>query len=197
MRRDTRNNVLNPSEGTQLAVNVKPYTGFYGESFTVFSGTVAASGYYAPFRKDGKPDDKLVLAGRVEAGMLTGAGLHGIPAALRYYAGGAGSVRGYAYQSLGPRDTSDDPLGGRSYQLVNLEARYKITDDVGIVPFLDGGMVYRDELPQIIGDMNWGAGLGLRYYTPIGPVRLDVGVPLQPIDGDPPVQIYVSIGQAF
>ncbi|WP_297671837.1 BamA/TamA family outer membrane protein [uncultured Desulfovibrio sp.] len=197
VRRDTRNNVLNPSGGTQLAVNVKPYTGFYGESFTVFTGTVAASGYYAPFRKDGKPDDKLVLAGRVEAGMLTGAGLHGIPAALRYYTGGAGSVRGYAYQSLGPRDTSDDPLGGRSYQLVNLEARYKITDDVGIVPFLDGGMVYRDELPQIIGDMNWGAGLGLRYYTPIGPVRLDVGVPLQPIDGDPPLQIYVSIGQAF
>ncbi len=197
VRRDTRNNVLNPSDGTQLAVTLKPYTGFYGESFNIVTGTIAASGYYAPFRKDGKPDDKLVLAGRVEAGMLTGASLHVIPASLRYYAGGAGSVRGYAYQSLGPRDTSDDPLGGRSYQLVNLEARYKITDDVGIVPFLDGGMVYRDELPRILGDMNWGAGLGMRYYTPIGPVRLDVGVPLQPIDGDPPVQIYVSIGQAF
>ena len=161
------------------------------------TGVVSASGYYAPFRKDGLPDDKLVLAGRVEAGGLAGAGLRTIPASLRYYTGGAGSVRGYAYQSLGPRDHKDEPLGGRSYQVVNLEARYKITEDVGIVPFLDGGMVYRDELPRIIGDMNWGAGLGLRYYTPIGPVRLDVGFPLQPIDGDPPVQIYVSIGQSF
>lgn len=197
LRRDTRNNVLNPSEGTQLSLNIKPYTGFYGQHFNIFTGSLAASGYYAPWRKDGKPDDKLVLAGRVEAGMLTGAGLHVVPASLRYYTGGAGSVRGYAYQSIGPRDTSDDPLGGRSYQLVNLEARYKITDNVGLVPFLDGGMVYRDELPRILGDMNWGAGLGLRYYTPIGPVRLDVGVPLQPIEGDPPLQIYVSIGQAF
>ena len=197
LRRDTRNNILNPSDGSELAVKVKPYTGFYGESFNVMTGVVSASGYYAPFRKDGLPDDKLVLAGRVEAGGLAGAGLRTIPASLRYYTGGAGSVRGYAYQSLGPRDHKDEPLGGRSYQVVNLEARYKITEDVGIVPFLDGGMVYRDELPRIIGDMNWGAGLGLRYYTPIGPVRLDVGFPLQPIDGDPPVQIYVSIGQSF
>ena len=197
LRRDTRNNILNPSDGSELAVKVKPYTGFYGESFNVMTGVVTASGYYAPFRKDGLPDDKLVLAGRVEAGGLAGAGLRTIPASLRYYTGGAGSVRGYAYQSLGPRDHKDEPLGGRSYQVVNLEARYKITEDVGIVPFLDGGRVYRDELPRIIGDMNWGAGLGLRYYTPIGPVRLDVGFPLQPIDGDPPVQIYVSIGQSF
>ena len=197
VRRDTRNNRLNPTEGTQLAVNLKPYTGFYGESFDIVSGTIAASGYYAPFCKNGKPDDKIVLAGRVEAGMMTGAALHTIPASLRYYTGGAGSVRGYAYQSIGPRDNSDDPLGGRSFQLINLEARYKITDEVGLVPFLDGGMVYRDEYPRILGDMNWGAGLGVRYHTPIGPVRLDVGVPLQPIEGDPPVQIYVSIGQAF
>ena len=197
LRRDTRNNVLNPSDGSELAFKFKPYTGFYGESFNVTSGVVSASGYYAPFRKDGLPDDKLVLAGRVEAGWLAGAGLRSIPASLRYYTGGSGSVRGYAYQSLGPRDSEDEPLGGRSYQVINLEARYKITDDVGIVPFLDGGMVYKDELPLIIGDMSWGAGLGLRYYTPIGPVRLDVGFPLQPIAGDPPVQIYVSIGQSF
>lgn len=202
LRRDTRDNALNPADGTQFFVNLKPYTGFYRESFNAFSASAGFSAYYAPFRKsddkDGDmPDDRFVLAGRVEAGMLTGAALRSLPASLRYYTGGAGSVRGYAYQSIGPRDHEDEPLGGRSYQVVNLEARYKITDDVGIVPFLDGGMVYRDELPRIIGDMNWGAGMGVRYYTPIGPVRLDVGVPLQPIEGDPPVQIYISIGQAF
>lgn len=197
VRRDSRNNVLNPTRGSEITLKANPNSGFYGESFTVMAGSLEASGYYAPFRKEGRPDDKLVLAGRVEAGAMSGAALRNIPGSLRYYAGGAGSVRGYAYQSIGPEDKSGDPLGGRSFQVINLEARYKITDDVGLVPFLDGGMVYRDEVPRIIGEMDWGAGLGLRYYTPIGPLRLDVGFPLQPRDGDPPLQIYVSIGQSF
>lgn len=198
LRRDSRNNILNPTRGSELFVRFTPYTGFYEESFNALGGVVGGSAYYAPFRtKTGRPDDALVLAGRVEAGGLMGADLRTIPASLRYFAGGAGSVRGYAYQSLGPRDREGDPLGGRSYQVVNLEARFKVTENVGLVPFLDGGMVYRDELPRILGDMNWGTGLGLRYYTPIGPLRLDVGVPLQPISGDPPVQIYISIGQTF
>ena len=72
-----------------------------------------------------------------------------------------------------------------------------VAENVGIVPFLDGGMVYRDEMPQIIGDMDWGTGLGFRYYTPIGPVRLDVATPLHVIDDDPRVQFYISIGQSF
>lgn len=197
VRRDSRNNILNPTRGSEITVKANPYTGFYGESFTVMAGSLEASGYYAPFHKDGRPDDKLIMAGRVEAGAMSGAALRNIPGSLRYYAGGAGSVRGYPYQSVGPEDKNGDPLGGRSFQEISLEARYKITDDVGIVPFLDGGMVYRDEVPRILGDMDWGAGIGLRYFTPIGPLRLDVATPLQPRDGDPPIQIYVSIGQSF
>lgn len=69
-------------------------------------------------------------------------------------------MRGYSYQAIGPRNDKGDPSGGRSYQIVNLEARYKITDEIGIVPFLDGGMVYEDALPQIFGDMRWGRGPG-------------------------------------
>lgn len=197
VRRDSRNNILNPSRGSEIVLKANPYSGFYGESFTVMAGSLEASGYYAPFRKDGRPDDKLVLAGRVEAGAMSGAALRNIPGILRYYSGGAGSVRGYPYQSVGPHDKDGDPLGGRSFQEISLEARYKITEDIGLVPFLDGGMVYKDELPRIIGDMDWGAGMGLRYYTPIGPLRLDIATPLQPRDGDPPIQIYVSIGQSF
>lgn len=198
LRRDSRNNVLNPSSGSEVEIKLTPFSGFYQESFSALAGSVAASVYYAPLRdKAGQPDDRLVLAGRVEAGAMAGSALRVIPSSMRYYAGGAGSVRGYAYQALGPRDCEDDPLGGRSYQIVNLEARFKITDNIGLVPFLDGGMVYTDEFPRIIGDMDWGAGLGLRYYTPIGPVRLDVAAPLRRIDGDPPVQVYISIGQSF
>ena len=171
--------------------------GYYDTTFTALTGEAEWMGYYAPFHtRRGRPDDRLVLAARVAAGMMAGVPLHAMPASMRYYAGGAGSVRGYSYQSLGPRNSKGDPLGGRSYQLVNLEARVKITEDVGLVPFLDGGMAYREQYPTL-RDMHWGTGLGLRYYTPVGPLRLDVATPLNPVDGDPPVQFYISIGQSF
>ena len=198
--RDSRNNKINPKRGSVLEINSKPIFGYYDGFFTALGTEVEGMFYYAPFRKGpnkGVIDDKLVLAARVRGGSMAGAEMNNLPSTLRYYAGGAGSVRGYSYQAIGPRNDKGDPSGGRSYQIVNLEARYKITDEIGIVPFLDGGMVYEDALPQIFGDMRWGAGLGLRYYTPIGPVRLDVATPLNPVDGDPPLQLYISIGQSF
>ena len=198
--RDSRNNKINPKRGSVLEINSKPIFGYYDGFFTALGTEVEGMFYYAPFRKGpnkGVIDDKLVLAARVRGGSMAGAEMNNLPSTLRYYAGGAGSVRGYSYQAIGPRNDKGDPSGGRSYQIVNLEARYKITDEIGIVPFLDGGMVYEDALPQVFGDMRWGAGLGLRYYTPIGPVRLDVATPLNPVDGDPPLQLYISIGQSF
>lgn len=200
LRHDSRNNKLNPSSGMEAELKLQPFSGFYEEFFGAFATTLSVAGFYAPYGKkpDGKIDDSLVLAARVEGGAMPGASsLKSIPASLRYFTGGAGSVRGYAYQAIGPRDKEGDPLGGRSYQVVNLEARFMVAENVGIVPFLDGGMVYKDEFPHIIGDMDWGTGLGFRYYTPIGPVRLDVATPLHRIDGDPPVQFYISIGQSF
>ena len=200
LRHDSRNNKLNPSSGMEAELKLTPFSGFYEEFFGAFATTLSVAGFYAPYGKkpDGKIDDSLVLAARVEGGAMPGASsLRSIPASLRYFTGGAGSVRGYAYQAIGPRDSEGDPLGGRSYQVVNLEARFMVAENVGIVPFLDGGMVYKDEFPHIIGDMDWGTGLGFRYYTPIGPVRLDVATPLHQIDGDPPVQFYISIGQSF
>lgn len=197
VRRDSRDNKVSPREGTLGKVLFSPVAGYYDTTFTALTGEAEWMGYYAPFHtRRGKPDDRLVLAARVAAGMMAGVPLHAMPASMRYYAGGAGSVRGYSYQSLGPRNSKGDPLGGRSYQLVNLEARVKITEDMGLVPFLDGGMAYREQYPTL-RDMHWGAGLGLRYYTPVGPLRLDVATPLNPVDGDPPVQFYISIGQSF
>lgn len=198
LRFDSRNNVLDPVRGAQVEARFSPFSGFYGESFSAWAGTLATNLYYAPLRDDkDRPDDFLVLAARLEGGFMSGSELRKIPSNLRYFAGGASTVRGYTYQSIGPRDREDDPLGGRSYQLVNLEARFKITEDVGIVPFVDGGMVYKDEYPHIIGDMDWGAGLGLRYFTPIGPLRFDVATPLRRDEDDAPLQFYISIGQSF
>lgn len=200
LRYDGRNNPMNPSKGSMLQLNLKPFGGYYEEDFSAFAGTLTAAAWYSPLgrKPDGAIDDTVVLAGRAEIGAMPGAtSLRSIPASLRYFTGGAGSVRGYTYQSIGPRDSEGDPLGGRSYQVVNLETRFMVAENIGIVPFLDGGMVYEEEYPHIFGDMDWGAGLGLRYYTPIGPVRLDVATPLNPIDGDPPLQVYISIGQSF
>lgn len=198
LRHDSRNDKLNPTEGTEIKGSVKPFTGYYDKSLSAVSGVASASAYYAPLpSKNGKPNDWWVLAGRVEAGAIMGAELHALPSNLRYFAGGAGSVRGYVHQSVGPKQNDDTPLGGRSYQLISLESRFKVTEDIGFVPFLDGGMVYRDELPKFSTDMDWAAGLGLRYYTPIGPLRLDVAFPMQPKKGDPGAQLYISVGQAF
>lgn len=200
LRYDGRNNKLNPSSGALVELKLKPFAGYYEEEFHALAGTLSAAAWYAPLgrRNDGAIDDTIVLAGRVEGGaMPASSSLASIPANLRYFTGGAGSVRGYTYQSIGPRDDDGDPSGGRSYQVVNLEARFMVAENFGIVPFLDGGMVYRDEFPRVFGDMDWGTGLGFRYYTPIGPVRLDIATPLHRIDDDPPVQFYISIGQSF
>ena len=177
---------------------MKPLTGEYDGSFTAVGTVLSLAGYYAPWTnpKTGEPDDKLVLAAKVEAGSYHGAPLHSIPPSHRYYLGGAGSVRGYGYQQIGPMDDENEPEGARSYQLVNLETRFKVTDSLGFVAFLDGGMAYRDEMPKFDLDMDYGAGLGVRYFTPIGPVRFDVAVPLKE-NPNPPLQFYISIGQAF
>ena len=193
---DTRDSDMNPTRGTVAQVSLQPLSGCYGNDFTALGTEVLVSGYWAPFtRKDGTKDDKLVLAGRVGLGSITGASLNNLPSTYRYYLGGVNTVRGYGYQQIGPMDASGDPTGGRSYQRVNLESRFKVSDSLGFVAFLDGGKLYTEEYPQFETDMDWGAGAGVRYYTPIGPIRVDVGVPLS--DAEPPLQIYISIGQAF
>ncbi|WP_308776941.1 BamA/TamA family outer membrane protein, partial [uncultured Bilophila sp.] len=84
-----------------------------------------------------------------------------------------------------------------SFTDVSLEARFRITESFGIVPFVDGGMVYESSMPDWGRDLSWGVGLGFRYYTLIGPIRLDIATPLQDRDNNKAFQIYLSIGQAF
>ncbi|MDO5535901.1 MAG: BamA/TamA family outer membrane protein [Desulfovibrionaceae bacterium] len=193
---DTRDNEMHPTTGTVTELSVQPMTGEYNGSFNAVGTELHVSGYWAPFsRDDGSRDDAFVLAARIGLGAISGASLGNLPSTYRYYMGGVSTVRGFAYQQIGPMDASGDPVGGRSYQNINLESRFKVTDDLGFVVFLDGGQLYKDEYPQFETDMDWGAGAGIRYFTPIGPLRFDVGIPLK--DVDPPLQVYISIGQAF
>lgn len=201
VRYDGSNSLLNPTQGIRGQVTATPYLGFYQQVLSMLKVQGEASVYYAPFKNEnGRPSDKLVLAARAAFGIMpgtTGRTVEDVPGSLRFYTGGGGSVRGYKYQSIGPKDSRGDPLGGLSYTDINLEARFRLTESFGIVPFVDGGMVYEKPFPSLGKNMAWAAGLGLRYYTAMGPLRLDVAVPLQHRSGREPFQFYISIGQAF
>jgi translocation and assembly module TamA len=139
--------------------------------------------------------DSLVIAGRARAGTIAGIDRDDLAPSRRYYGGGGGSVRGYGYQRLGPFDPNGDPQGGRSLNEFALEARYRF-GDYGIVPFIDVGNSYESILPRA-SDLRFGAGIGGRFYTNFGPLRVDVATPLNPREGDSKVALYISIGQAF
>jgi len=191
--RDTRDNLLNPTQGYELSLSMAPYQDVVNGKTRFFRYLLSGSTYY-----DFKTGDKVIFAVRAAFGQVFGIGHDQMPADLRFYAGGGGSVRGYAYQLAGPVQ-GDIPLGGLSVLTFSLELRFKITDDIGLVPFLDGGTAFLDRVPDFGSqDILYGAGLGLRYYTAIGPIRLDVAVPVNRRRGvDDSFQFYVSIGQSF
>jgi translocation and assembly module TamA len=77
------------------------------------------------------------------------------------------------------------------------QARVKVTDTIGIVPFVDAGSYYESSVPRLGRTLLYGVGLGLRYYSAFGPLRLDLATPLYKRSADSPIQVYISLGQAF
>lgn len=189
---DRSDNFLNPSRGFRLTGRLSPeFTLNSGNYFNYLNTQAEVTGYY--------PFGDLVVAGRLHVGGIVGADRGTIAPDRRFYAGGGGSVRGYVFQGIGPTDAEGVPTGGNSITEVAAELRYRFQafgSDLGIVAFLDGGQVYESSMPQF-NDLRFGAGLGIRYFTSFGPVRIDVGTPIQPREGDPRITLYVSIGQAF
>ena len=140
---------------------------------------------------------RAILAGRVALGSLDGAPLDPLPADQRIYVGGGGTIRPYGYQMAGALAPNNDPIGGKSSLVLNFESRIKVTDTIGVVPFVDAGSYYESSVPQLDQRLFYGVGLGLRYYTPFGPLRLDLATPLYKRSADSWVQVYVSLGEAF
>ncbi len=192
VRYDSTNDLLNATEGVRVIASVTPYTGAYGDNFSVVRTRLDAQAFVPV-----TTDDTLVMAFRGAWGQMTGADAGKVPPSVRFYSGGGGSVRGYKYQSLGPQNEDKDPLGGAALLEISSEARWRITEEWGLVSFLDSGMAYANVGDSIQDGMHFGAGLGVRYYTAIGPVRLDVASPLNPRKDDDPWQFYISIGQSF
>lgn len=190
---DKSNDPLDATEGWRLSTEIIPNRAITSNSVTFTRWNNRGSIYY-PWPDS--PD--LVLAGRLELDATYGADTHKIPADNRLYAGGGSTLRGYGQQLASPLDLSGKPLGGLSLLAISTEARYRVTDTVGVVAFVDGGRSFLSSFPNSDLNLLYGSGLGLRYMTPIGPLRLDVAVPLdkrEPVDA--PFQFYMSIGQAF
>jgi translocation and assembly module TamA len=187
---DNRNDKLNPTRGWRALAFVEPsYDALQSATWVKFR---AEGSTYLPFDKDAK----YVAAFRLATGSIVGASVEQVPADRRFYAGGGGSVRGYAYQGVGPKDAYGQPIGGLSLVEASVEMRIGITDTIGIVPFVDAGTVSEQDYSDF-SDVKVGAGLGVRYLTPFGPLRLDAAVPLNPDPGDPDFGIYAGIGQSF
>ncbi|KRE17473.1 hypothetical protein ASE63_13565 [Bosea sp. Root381] len=192
LKYDSTDSLLDPTRGFRVTGSVTPYPTFLGSTVGIFQAKGAFSAYYAL-----DEDARYVLAGRIGLGSISGASLDEIPATRRFYAGGGGSVRGYAYRTLSPLGPDNQLVGGRSLFEASVEARIKITDTIGIVPFFDAGTAFESSIPDFKQKLQMAAGLGFRYYTGIGPIRVDIAAPLNPRKGDKPVALYVSIGQAF
>jgi translocation and assembly module TamA len=186
---DGSNDLLDPTVGYRLALRLSPEASLQSGTFGYARTQIDAS-VYQPFTP------AVTLAGRIRLGTIVGAGRDRIAPSRRFYAGGGGSVRGYGFQRLGPRDpVFDDPIGGRSLSEFAIEARIR-WGNWGVVPFLDGGNISTSPLPKF-DNLRFGAGIGVRYHTRFGPIRVDVGTPLNPQSGDTRVAVYVSLGQAF
>ncbi len=189
---DDSDSLLDPSRGFRLSGRISPEISARGGRFTYGRVQFDASAY--------RPvSERVVAAGRIRIGTILGTGVFDIAPSRRFYSGGGGSVRGYGYQRLGPKDMDGDPVGGRGLMEFGAEARIRLKQfggNFGIVPFIDGGSLTTKALPDF-KDWRFAAGLGARYYSSFGPIRIDVGVPLNRQKGDGLLAVTVSLGQAF
>jgi translocation and assembly module TamA len=185
---DRTDSLLDPTKGFRVTTRIQPEGSLAGRFSPYARAQVDVSGYYPVA-------DSLVLAGRVRVGSILGAARERLAPSRRFYAGGGGSVRGYGYQQLGPKDPNNDPIGGRSVNEAAFEARYRF-GNFGVVGFVDAGQVYRGSTPTF-DDLRFGLGIGGRFYTNFGPMRLDIATPIDRQPGEARVSVYVSIGQAF
>ncbi|WP_330168438.1 autotransporter assembly complex family protein [Bartonella grahamii] len=188
---DSRNNKFNATKGLYGEVFIEP---FYEMRFSNFVAKVTAEGRSYWALDEG---DRFVFAARAKLGTILGNDTAQIPANTLFFAGGGGSVRGYAYRNIGIKTKNDAVVGGRVVVEGSAELRVSLNDKIGFVGFLDGGVVGENANFDFSQKIKWGAGIGGRYMTGLGPLRVDLAFPLKREKGDPRIGFYVGIGQAF
>ncbi|MEM9146499.1 MAG: BamA/TamA family outer membrane protein, partial [Pseudomonadota bacterium] len=190
---DSTNDSLDATRGQRIRLSVTPFAGSFDGEGTLFTRFEARGSAY----QDLLGDRRFVLAQRGRIGSIVAADEDLVPATRRFYSGGGGSVRGYQEDFIGPIDDDNDPLGGLSVAEAGLELRARVYGDFGIAVFTEAGVVSDDAVIDLAEGVQVGVGGGLRYYSPIGPIRIDVAFPIDPRDVDDSFQAYISIGQAF
>jgi len=187
------NNLLDPTRGHTVNLKVIPTLQFLNPQFAYCINTVTLTAY-RPITED----EKYVLAAKFMLGSIWGSSRRTIPSSERFYEGSESSLRGYHYQTVSPLRDCNKPIGGRSMMINSFELRVRATESFGWVAFYEFGNVYEGSLPEIDHKLLHSVGWGIRYHTPVGPLRLDFAVPLnRRKELDPRFQVYVSIGQAF
>ena len=187
---DRRDNRLNPTKGFRNFFTAAPAYSFKQEEvFATFTNDFSI--YQAV-----DADRRFVLAGRVQGGIITVDDIKTVAPYRRLYAGGPSTVRGYAYQSLAPRNTKGDIIGGRSMFAASAELRYRVNASIGLAAFVDAGNAFDTYHPEF-DKLKLGVGAGVRYLTPVGPLRVDLAFPLEPNKDDSWVALYVGLGQSF
>lgn len=186
---DRRDDPLDPAGGYFIESELRPFYELQFDSFATRAG-LELRRYFPIF------GDDTVLALRGAAGTVFGGDLDQLPPDLLFFTGGGGSIRGFEYRSIGLR-SGDDVTGGRSKIEFSAEVRHRISERWGIAAFVDGGAVSANALPGAGSDWRYGVGLGGRAHTTLGPIRLDVAVPLEKRPSDPSFALYIGIGQAF
>lgn len=189
--RDQTDDLLDPTRGWRASIRLEPGQ-ISGDTQAGYVSSTVEGRIYRPLTRSAA----WVLAARARAGWIGAPSDVSLPASRRFFAGGGGSARGYAFQSVGPKGPTGVPSGGRQLIETSAEIRWRATDSLGAVGFVDAAEV--TGVDQDVGNrLRLSTGVGLRYFTAIGPIRFDVGVPLDRTPTDDAFQVYFSIGQAF
>lgn len=188
---DSRDSKTDATEGIFAELTAEPY---YEFAFANPALLLNAEGRtYFSF----DADDRFVVAGRLRLGALLGPSIAETPPDKLFFSGGGGSVRGFAFRSIGINGPGGSTIGGKFLTEGSIEARVKVTDNIGVVGFVDAGYVTANGFVGFAEGARIGVGAGLRYYTGFGPLRLDVAVPINKRADDDNYALYVGIGQAF
>ena len=187
---DRRDDPLNPADGYYVEAGLRPFQGFQTAG-TGLRFTADLRGY-----QGFGSDDATVLAARIQLGAVFGPNREDIPPEWLFFSGGGGTVRGQPFQDLAIEVDDDRRVGGKSFLGLSTEIRQAVTENIGIVGFVDLGFISADS-DFTGGESHSGAGLGVRYDTGIGPIRVDLGVPVSGPNDNGGVEIYIGIGQAF
>jgi outer membrane protein assembly complex protein YaeT len=191
VQHNTSNSLLNPTRGMVLRGRIDHSTSALISDVS-FVKLVLEARHYLPL------SSRLLLATRLELGGIEPYGATSeVPFNVRFFAGGPGSVRGFQLNRLGPLNADGDPIGGMSLIEGSAELRFPLFGDFGAVLFVDFGNVFASSFTYRLGDLRYAVGPGLRYNTPVGPLRLDLGVIVDRRPGEDFGRIEFSIGQAF